>query len=165
MSIHRTIPEGKVCASRCRGLSGGRLLQVGEMLDHDLLTEIRRENLRSLATELGGPTELANKANKSEGQISHLIGKNAFKPVGEKLAREFESLCGKPLGWMDKVHGVNEKLLKEVMKQVDTILKEKKKKLDDDKRGELVSLCYTLVAQHSADKGIVRKLILMSISA
>jgi hypothetical protein len=31
--------------------------------------------------------------------------KSRSRQIGERLARQFEQCCGKPAGWMDKVHG------------------------------------------------------------
>lgn len=132
------------------------------MLDRDLLVDIRRENLRSIAKDLGGPAKLAEKTGKSEGQISHLIGVNAHKPVGEKLAREFEKACQKPDGWLDRVHNVNDTMLREVSKAVDEIAKSEKLKLTSERRDELISLCYLLVAQHDGDKSLLRKVVKLS---
>lgn len=61
----------------------------------------RRENLRLLAQAVGGITSLANRLNKSQGQISHLIGLNPTKNIGDKLAAEIEQAFNKPPGWLD----------------------------------------------------------------
>jgi SOS-response transcriptional repressor LexA len=62
---------------------------------------VRRENLRALAKAVGGITALANRLGKSQGQISHLIGLNPTKNIGDKLAAEIEQAFNKPPGWLD----------------------------------------------------------------
>lgn len=66
--------------------------------------DIRRENLRALAKQLGGITQLAEKLGKSQSQISQLIGKSPSKNIGDKIATQVENLFNKPHGWMDTLH-------------------------------------------------------------
>ncbi len=66
--------------------------------------DIRRENLRSLARSIGGITAIAKKLNKSQSQISHLIGTRPIKNIGDRLASEIEIAFGKNHGWLDKEH-------------------------------------------------------------
>lgn len=67
--------------------------------------EIRRQNLRSLAELVGGITRLANRLDKTQSQLSHLIGRNPIKNIGDKVAREAERAFNKPSGWLDRDHG------------------------------------------------------------
>jgi SOS-response transcriptional repressor LexA len=69
---------------------------------------IRRENLRTLAKLAGGITHLADKLNKTQSQISHLIGKKPIKNIGDKIAAEAEVAFNKPLGWLDHPHRSSE---------------------------------------------------------
>lgn len=65
--------------------------------------EQRRENLRTLAREWGGPTSLAKKLGHSNGSyLAQLIGPNPSREVSEKTAREVEVKLNLPLGWMDR---------------------------------------------------------------
>src|SRR6185312_8382095 len=66
--------------------------------------EIRRRNLRVLARLVGGVTQLAERLGKSQSQISHLIGTNPVKNIGDKLAAEIERVFEKPNGWLDHEH-------------------------------------------------------------
>lgn len=66
--------------------------------------DIRRENLRALAKSIGGITQLAKKLKKSQSQISHLIGQNPIKNVGDRLASQIENEFNKPHGWLDHEH-------------------------------------------------------------
>jgi SOS-response transcriptional repressor LexA len=70
--------------------------------------DIRRKNLRVLARAIGGVTQLANRLEKSQSQISHVIGANYVKNIGDKLAAEVERAFNKPLGWLDHEHSVIE---------------------------------------------------------
>src|SRR6185312_9552035 len=71
--------------------------------------EIRRRNLRALARLVGGVTHLAERLGKSQSQISHLIGTNPVKNIGDKLAAEVERAFEKPNGWLDhEQEGVRE---------------------------------------------------------
>lgn len=63
--------------------------------------EIRRNNLRMLARSVGGVTCLAERLARSQSQISHLIGTNPVKNIGDKLAAEVERVFEKPIGWLD----------------------------------------------------------------
>lgn len=71
--------------------------------------EIRRKNLRTLSRMVGGVTQLAERLGKSQSQISHLIGTNPVKNIGDKFAAEVEKVFAKPAGWLDQNHpGVQE---------------------------------------------------------
>ena len=75
--------------------------------------EIRRINLRALIEEAGGVPQLAAKACVSDKYLRQILtgfmGPKDRNPrqVGDALARKIERGCGKPLGWMDAVHGVH----------------------------------------------------------
>ena len=66
--------------------------------------DIRRENLRSLAKSKGGISALAKILDKSQSQISHLIGSHPIKNIGDRLSLEIEKKFGKLHGWLDKEH-------------------------------------------------------------
>ena len=66
--------------------------------------DIRRANLRALAKTLGDTTPMANKLDKSQSQLSQLIGTSPTKNIGDKIAAEVELACNKPPGWLDKEH-------------------------------------------------------------
>lgn len=71
--------------------------------------EIRRKNLRILARSMGGVTKLAERLEKSQSQISHLISINPVKNIGDKFAAHVERIFSKPYGWLDHDHsGVEE---------------------------------------------------------
>lgn len=66
--------------------------------------DIRRNNMRALAKSVGGITPMANMLGKSQSQISHLIGANPIKNIGDKIAAEVEKIFNKPHGWLDREH-------------------------------------------------------------
>lgn len=65
---------------------------------------IRRENMRALAKSVGGISKLANRLDKSQSQISHLIGTSPIKNIGDKIASQVEVVFEKPAGWLDREH-------------------------------------------------------------
>jgi hypothetical protein len=132
------------------------------MPTEELLSEIRRDNLRTIAKDLGGASVLADKTGKSEGQISHLIGKNAKKPIRVRIARQLEDKLGLPAGYLDRVHGLNDKLWKIVRQQVDEALREAKLKLSENRREELIALSYKLEAEHGVGRAVIRDLVLIA---
>lgn len=66
--------------------------------------EIRRKNLRALARAIGGVTQLAKRLGKTQSQISHLIGTNPVKNIGDRFATHVEKIFDKPTGWLDQEH-------------------------------------------------------------
>ena len=66
--------------------------------------EIRRTNARYLSDSVGGVTAFAEKLEKSQSQMSQVIGQKPIKNIGARLARQIESTFCKPNGWLDNVH-------------------------------------------------------------
>lgn len=81
-------------------------LSNGEM---KFIDDIRRDNLKALAEELGGVASLARTLDRSESQISQWTT-GAPLPSGKKrgmkteTARWIEQVTGKPAGWLDQAH-------------------------------------------------------------
>lgn len=70
--------------------------------------ETRRENLRGLMTQWGGPTSLAKKLDHSNGSyVAQLVGPNPSREISEKVARDMEAKLGLPIGWLDQEHAGN----------------------------------------------------------
>ena len=66
---------------------------------------IRRENLRTLLREEGGPTALAKKLGHANGSyVAQLIGPRPSREISEKVAREVELKFKLPTGWLDQDH-------------------------------------------------------------
>ena len=70
--------------------------------------EIRLNNARHLAEDAGGISRFAVLIQKSQSQVSQIIGKNPSKRIGRGIAREIEAACEKPHGWLDHLHEVGE---------------------------------------------------------
>ncbi len=66
--------------------------------------EIRRRNAHYLSETVGGITAFADKLDKSQPQISHLIGDKPIKNIGAKIARQIEAAFNKGHGWLDHPH-------------------------------------------------------------
>jgi len=66
--------------------------------------EIRRDNARLLAAELGSTAALAKRLEMSDSQLGQLIGINPRRNIGPKIARRIEEVCGRPTGWLDVEH-------------------------------------------------------------
>lgn len=75
------------------------------------LKNIRRDNLRALAKSIGGISRLADRLNKNQSQVSHLIGRQPIKNIGDKIAEEVEAAFKKPPGWLDHQHHTPEEEL------------------------------------------------------
>ena len=95
--------------------------------------ELRRDNLRKLQVEWGGPTSLAKKLGHSNGSyIAQLIGPHPSREISEKVAREIESKLQLPVGWLDQERAG------------------KGRQVDD----ATLSLCVTAVAAAIRDAGL-----------
>lgn len=67
-------------------------------------SDIRRQNARNLAEDIGGSAELARRISMSDSQVSQLIGENPVKNIGQIIARRIEEAFNKPEGWLDIPH-------------------------------------------------------------
>lgn len=72
------------------------------------IKDIRRNNLRKLARLVGGITDLSEYLDRSQSQISHLIGNSPIKNIGDRLASHIEKVFNKPHGWLDREHATEE---------------------------------------------------------
>jgi hypothetical protein len=70
--------------------------------------QTRRENLRGLTVQWGGPTSLAKKLGHSNGSyLAQLVGPNPSREISEKVARDIEARLKLPIGWLDQEHATN----------------------------------------------------------
>ena len=85
-------------------LSDARFVSVSFLVDLLAMDtkEIRRTNLRLLAEQYGGQRELADKADIMPSQLSHIIGINPIRNLGEQLARKIERNLGLSSGFLDQ---------------------------------------------------------------
>jgi len=66
--------------------------------------EVRKRNLGWLADQVGGPTALADKLDRTVVQVSQWRG---GKGIGDRLARDIEAKLGRPHGWLDTPQWLN----------------------------------------------------------
>lgn len=80
------------------------------------ITLARRRNALTLFTAYAGqalgsgaPPKGLEQAFAASLQISPSMWSQikSARPIGDKLARQIEVLCGKPSGWLDEVHGMD----------------------------------------------------------
>jgi hypothetical protein len=72
----------------------------------DTLYSIRRERLRQLIAEHGGPLPLAKTLGLfGSSYLVQLAGPHPRREVSEKFARKIEAALGLPRGWMDLPSG------------------------------------------------------------
>lgn len=63
----------------------------------------RRENLRRLTSENGGPSAVAKRLGYSNGSfLVQMIGPSPMRPVSERTARRVEEAFGLPEGTLDR---------------------------------------------------------------
>lgn len=110
--------------------------------------ETRRENLRGLMTQWGGPTSLAKKLGHSNGSyVAQLVGPNPSREISEKVARDMEAKLGLPLGWLDQEHAnngrpVDDQTLAECVRAVAAAIRDANLRPDPDTYATLVGLAY-----------------------
>lgn len=109
--------------------------------------ETRRDSLRTLITQWGGPTSLAKKLGHSNGSyVAQLVGPNPSREISEKVARQIEGKLGLPVGWLDQEHTgkpkVDDAALAECVSAVAAALRDANLRPDPDTYGTLVSLVY-----------------------
>jgi hypothetical protein len=110
--------------------------------------DIRRENLRKLLHEWGGPTSLAKKLGHSNGSyIAQLAGPHPSREVSEKVAREIESKLAVRANCVDVEHNgnpraVDDKTLSACVTAVAAAIRDASLKPDPETYGNLVGLAY-----------------------
>lgn len=68
------------------------------------ISQIRLINMRQLEKDAGGRAALSEKLGIAYAQVSHYIGKNPVRNIGDKIARQAEEAFVLPFGWMDRRH-------------------------------------------------------------
>ena len=109
--------------------------------------DIRRDNLRSLLTQWGGPTSLSKKLGHSNGSyLAQLVGPHPSREISEKVAREIEGKLGLPLGWCDTEQTTPTRLdgqvLAECVRACAAAIRDAGIKPDPDRYAILVGLAY-----------------------
>lgn len=125
----------------------------------------RRDNLRSLVKTWGGPTSLSKKLGHSNGSyLAQLAGPSPSREVSEKVAREFESVLGLPLGWLDEEHNeprvVDDEALSACVRAVAAALRDAGHRATPDQMATLASLAYEHVKLTGrVDENYITKLV------
>lgn len=109
--------------------------------------DLRRQNLRSLIQQWGGPTSFAKKLGHSNGSyVAQLAGPHPSRDVSEKVAREIEGKLGLPLNWLDAEHAgekqLNDEALASCVRAVATALRDAALRPEPDTYATLVQLTY-----------------------
>jgi hypothetical protein len=113
--------------------------------------DTRRENLKALMAQWGGPTSLAKKLGHSNGSyLAQLAGPNPSREISEKVAREFEGKLDLPIGWLDKAdkehtskpRPVDDDLLGLCVRAVAGAVRDADRSPNPDVYGTLVALAY-----------------------
>jgi len=109
--------------------------------------DIRRENLRKLIHQHGGPTRLATALGYRNGSfLSQVAGPRPIKQISEKVAREVEAKLGLPEGYLDRgdpaaaAGALDEGMLVDATREVYNAAR--LMDLDPDKVAHIVSLVY-----------------------
>lgn len=127
--------------------------------------DMRRDNLRNLITQWGGPTSLSKKLGHANGSyVAQLAGPNPSRDVSEKVARDIEKKLSLPLGWMDQEqvgtpHHLNDEALAGCVRAVATVLRDAGLRPEPETFATLVQLTYDhtkLVGQ--VDEAFIQKL-------
>jgi hypothetical protein len=107
----------------------------------------RRDNLRRICGEWGGPTSLAKKLGHSNGSyLAQLIGPNPSREVSEKVAREIEGKLTLPTGWLDQeqsgLPSIDDEALAACVRVVAAALDDLKKRPQPSTFADVVQLVY-----------------------
>jgi hypothetical protein len=108
---------------------------------------IRRQNLRHLSQQWGGPASLSRKLGHSNASyLAQLIGPHPSREISEKVAREMEAKLGLPGGWMDIEHGpsrpVDDAALADAVRAVAAALRDAGLRPEPDRYATLVALAF-----------------------
>lgn len=68
------------------------------------IDQIRKSNARTLAEAAGSLSAFADKIDRAPTQISRIIGRNATKGIGNRMARHIEETLHLEHGWLDQDH-------------------------------------------------------------
>lgn len=112
----------------------------------------RRENLRALLEQWGGPLPVARKLGYSNASfVVQMCGPNPTREVTEKTARKIEISLGLPPGWLDESPAtrttaqvpVDTALVARIVQVVAQTADDLGIRLTPEKLGDVVALVYT----------------------
>lgn len=121
--------------------------------------DTRRDNLRKLLTEWGGPTSLSKKLGHTNGSyLAQLAGPHPSREISEKVAREIEGKLSLPANWLDSEHNgnprqVDDETLGACVRAVAAAVRDAKIQPSPDTYADLVALVY----EHTKLKGRVEE--------
>lgn len=112
--------------------------------------EVRRENLRRLIEQWGGPKALGVKLGyKNASFLVQMAGPNPNREITEATSRKIEQSLDLPAAWMDQVHPestgpvqVDHTLISRVIKAVVQTADDMRVTMDPSKLGDVVSMVY-----------------------
>lgn len=118
--------------------------------------ENRRENLRKLVEQWGGPKPLAGKLGyRNASFLVQMAGPNPNREVTEKTARKIEEALDLRVGWLDQVPGehsanslVDMTLVASVIRVVAQTAEDLGIELSPAKLGDIVVLVYSDAEAH-----------------
>lgn len=123
------------------------------MNQESALTKQRRQNLRIVLEEQGGPASFAKKLGQSGPSFLSQMA-NGHRAISEKTSRRIEQAAGKPEYWMDQPHSsvggvapqatvhTDPSFVGGAVKVVAEIQQSLGVSLSPDKFGEVVNLVY-----------------------
>jgi hypothetical protein len=125
--------------------------------------ELRRENLRKLISQMGGPGALSLKLGYTNGSyLGQVAGPNPRREISETTARSIETKLDLPQGWLDTRHfdaAFNEELMLECTSVVTEAIQKAGKKVTPQVVREVVGLAYDQAkVSGNIDREFVRKL-------
>lgn len=120
--------------------------------------EVRRENLRRLINESGGPSALAKRLGYSNASfLVQMAGPKPMRQVTEKTARSFEEKLGLPSGYFESATETPQVgATVEVIRLVGKLLEDEGVALPPVKFAELVAFALTERPSHDSIKQVVR---------
>lgn len=119
----------------------------------------RRDNLRKLLHEWGGPTSMAKKLGHTNGSyLAQLAGPRPSREISEKVAREIEAKLSLPANWLDSEHDgaprqLDDETLGACVRAVAAAVRDAKVQPSPDTYADLVALVY----EHTKLKGKVEE--------
>lgn len=119
----------------------------------------RRENLRRLIEQWGGPSALGGKLGYSNASfLVQMAGPNPTREISERTARKIEKALDLPTAWLDgapekvKSPSVDTAAVANVIRLVGQMVEETGVKMNNSKFADLIALAY----QDAQDNGAVR---------
>lgn len=122
-------------------------------------SDIRRENARRLAREAGSNAQLARDMKMSDSQMGQLIGENPTRNIGPNLARRFEQVGGKPMGWMDLPHE------EAVIKSLRSMQLEELRKIAESLSDSDLSRCLAMIQEMYAHLALGKDQVLEKVNS